>query len=703
MIQQKIDMLYRKMEESSLLRCIRSSLVMLIPILLIGSFATVLQYLPIDSYQSFLATFADGILVNIFDMIYAATSGMVSVYMTISLAMSYSQQKSIHGGRNSFGMIFTATACFALWSGVGGAEFNIANFGTTGMFTAILCGLGASALYDRISNKMRYKRSSLADGADETFQTMLFALLPMIVVLLVCLLLYIFMIQFLHFTSFTELFSAITHGIFAHMGRSLGSTVLYEIVLNLLWFFGIHGGDVLEFATENLFNSAMGVNAELVGAEIYNGSFLNVFVAMGGCGTIWCLLLAILIFSKRRNNRKLAKLAMIPGVFNISEILIFGVPVVFNPIFFIPFLLTPIVMILTSAFAMSIGWVPAPYNTISWTTPIIMGGYMATDSIAGAILQIVNLAIGVMIYAPFVKMYDNACMRDSERKIKNLVAVLQKSEQENKPVELLELQGESGIMAKMLSEELKHNMEQKLPTMYYQPQYDKEGNCIGVEALLRWIHPAYSLIYPPLVIKLAGETGKLLELEKKIFQSVIRDAEQLKEILPPNAKLSVNVTGETIQRDEFSGFLAGLKKEYPEECQHIMIEITEQEALQLDDSLIAKLMKIREMGFGLAIDDFSMGSTSIKYLQTNIFNVIKLDGSISRSVLHNKRSCSIVESVTKLANDMDIDVIAEFVENEEQRDILEKVDCNWYQGALYGLAVPLDRLEERISQNNVRE
>lgn len=700
MIHQRLQSLYVRMEEHEILRCIRNSLVMLIPVLLIGSFATVLQYLPIPVYQAFVTSFGGGILVTVFQYVYYATSGMASIYMTISLAMSYSQQRAVNSRKSNYGAIFTSIACFALWSGVADvSEFHIEAFGTTGMFTAIICGLGSAVLYTGISEKMDHRRRSFADGADETFQTMLYTWFPMLCVLGIFLILYVMMIELLHFTSFTEMFGAATHGIFSYMGRSLGSTVLYEITLNLMWFFGIHGGDVLEYATQNLFNFSAGVNEQIVATDIYNGAFLNVFVAMGGCGTIWCLLLAIAIFGKRRNNRKLAGIAMVPGVFNISEIIIFGLPVVFNPIFFLPFILTPVVMVLTSAFAMNTGLVPPPTHLISWTTPVILGGYMATGSVAGAVLQMVNLTIGTLIYAPFVKMYDNMCMRDSKRKMQRLVDILKHSEQENKQVELLALQGDSGIMAKMLSEELKHNMASKLPTMYYQPQYNKDGACIGVEALLRWIHPVYGGIYPPLIIKLAGESGILLELEESVFESVICDAERLLAILPADAKISLNVTGETIQLDAFHKFLAQMQEKYPEYCGHIMLEITEQTALTLDTELTGKLMKIREMGYRLAIDDFSMGSTSIKYLQTNIFSVIKLDGAISRSVLNNERSCGIIASITRLASDMNIDVIAEYVENEKQREILQEIDCNWYQGELYGLALPLDKLGERIYAN----
>ena len=88
-----------------------------------------------------------------------------------------------------------------------------------------------------------------------------------------------------------------------------------------------------------------------------------------------------------------------------------------------------------------------------------------------------------------------------------------------------------------------------------------------------------------------------------------------------------------------------------------------------------------------------MGSTSIKYLQTNVFNLIKLDGSMTRVILKNRRSKDIIASITKLSSDLGIDVLAEYVETEEQRQALEEVGCYLYQGYLYSPAVPMDKLQ----------
>lgn len=698
MIQQSIKNLYLKVENSTILRCIRRSLVMLIPILLIGSFSTVVQNLPIATYQRFLLQFHDGLIIRLSEHIFQATSGMSSVYLTMCLAFSYAQLDEKGEEINNIGVIFTALSCFALWSGVANWEnFHIEAFGTTGMFTALLCGLFASMLYVKISNSIKKRKQSLADGADPQFHLMIHSWLPMLIVISIFLFFYIIMIDYFKCENFTELFASFTHRIFSHTGRSLASALLYEVILNTLWFFGIHGGDVMEEVTQNLFYYPSNIEGGIVVSDIFNGSFLNLFVAMGGCGTVWCLLLAILFFSHRRNNRKLAVSATIPCLFNVSEVIILGLPVVFNPIFFIPFILTPIVMVLTSSIAMTLGLVPPARHALSWTAPIILSGYMSTESVSGAALQIFNLLLGVLIYAPFVKLYDHVCMHDAEVKLKTLVDTLQKHEESNTPVNLLSLNNNSSIMAKSLSEELKYNLKKSLPTMYYQPQYDNHGNCIGVEALLRWIHPTYSLIYPPLVIKLAEENDLLLDLEKNVIYSVLNDSKELMKILPEDAKISLNITGTTIQNSDFLNFLVDFQKTESEFCKHLTIEITEQATMNLNDTLIKKLTELRKIGYRFSIDDFSMGNTSIKYLQTNIFSFIKLDGSICQSIMNNERSCDIISSLTQMASRMNIDVIAEYVEKKEQQQLLENMGCYHYQGYLYSPAIPLDKLEKQLS------
>jgi PTS system cellobiose-specific IIC component len=123
---------------------------------------------------------------------------------------------------------------------------------------------------------------------------------------------------------------------------------------------------------------------------------------MGGAGTSICLLIAIFIVGKRVDNRAKARVGIAPSLFNINEPVLFGMPLVLNPIYVIPFICTPLVLTLVSYFVTFIGLVPKTIAVVHWTMPPIISGFLATGSVMGVILQLANIAIGILIYMPFV-------------------------------------------------------------------------------------------------------------------------------------------------------------------------------------------------------------------------------------------------------------------------------------------------------------
>ena len=258
-------------------------------------------------------------------------------------------------------------------------------------------------------------------------------------------------------------------------------------------------------------------------------------------------------------------------------------------------------------------------------------------------------------------------------------------------------------MARTLAHELEIFIDSQHINLYYQPQFNTEHKLIGAESLLRWKHEEYGLIYPPLVIALAEEIGRLTELEKKIFSQSFTDLyELLKYKETEDFHVSINVTGITIQKDEFEVFLKQLHDDFPGKANNVLIEITEQATLKVDDSFIARLQRIKSLGYSFGIDDFSMGNTSIKYLQSNIFNIVKLDGGISRDIF-NERSREIISSISRLTEELGIGTVAEYVETEEQRKALEAVGCHIYQGYLYSPAIPLSKFAEFGVDNSKKE
>jgi len=301
-----------------------------------------------------------------------------------------------------------------------------------------------------------------------------------------------------------------------------------------------------------------------------------------------------------------------------------------------------------------------------------------------------------MIYGPFVKMYDDVIDNSTREKLQHLVDILKESEGSKKPIRLLSMKNTYGNIARNMMDELERWIRDKEVMLYYQPQYNFKRELIGAEALLRWKHPMYGDVYPPLAIKLAEETDELMELEKGIFRRIAMDMEHTLQMFEKLKHVSVNVTGTTIQKDEFEDFLIALNKEYPGVCQHILIEITEQAALRIDSLFIEKLSRLRELGYSFGIDDFSMGNTSIKYLQSNAFCMVKLDGEICKDILNNERSKEIIASIAHLTQELGIDVLAEYVETEQQRQALEEVGCYLYQGYLYSPAITMESFYDKV-------
>jgi PTS system cellobiose-specific IIC component len=196
------------------------------------------------------------------------------------------------------------------------------------------------------------------------------------------------------------------------LADSLGAALIIVFLVHLLWFFGLHGGNIILPITSAIFLPLMDANIAAFQAgqpipNVITSGFFDSFVYMGGAGTTICLLIALFIAAKRQENKSLAKLGIGPGLFNINEPVLFGMPIVLNPIYVIPFVLTPMVITIISYAAIVLGIVPRIISVPTWTIPPILNGFLATGSIMGALLNLVCLAVGVIIYLPFVFIAEN--------------------------------------------------------------------------------------------------------------------------------------------------------------------------------------------------------------------------------------------------------------------------------------------------------
>lgn len=672
------------------IRCIRSGLIMLIPILMLGSFALILFSLPVDDWQNFLHSFGGGVLNRFLHIVHGVTFGLISVYLSIFISQSFNVTRDLT--RPSLPQIpVTALICFLLMIGFNVNDIPWKALGIHGMFTAIVTAVVSSLCMQALRGRLHRPRF-FTEGADIWFSTAVQAMLPSFLTILLFALLNLSISEFLHFRSFQDFFVSELSLWFGAHTPSFGTALLYTFTSTLLWFFGIHGSNLLEGSLQHIFSLDIAAGMLASGSaypHIFTKSFFDVFLSMGGCGQALALFFAILLFSRNKGSRKLAFIALLPLFFNINELLIFGLPVVLNPYLFIPFLGAPLLTTLTSYFAIDIGLVsPAVFN-VHWTTPVIWGGYAATHSATGALLQVFNLMLCIGLYAPFVRLYDRQKTRLAAEQVNNLTSTLLEAQEQGTPVFLLGMRGDPGTLARMLAGDLLHALKKNELELHFQPQFDADDHYVGSEALLRWSHPGFGRIAPPLVVRLAEEMRQIGLLERWIFRQAARRSMELRARGLPS-QISVNVTGATLYDPDFAAFLHALIAQglAPRD---IHIELTEQSPLLSSSDSRELFHSYRDMGFSFAIDDFSMGHTSLKYLQDDDFEMVKLDGSLVKD-LHNARCREIVTSIVSLARTLHFEVLAEYVETREDQKMLEAIGVRLYQGYLYSPALKFEDL-----------
>nr|HPQ38560.1 EAL domain-containing protein [Synergistaceae bacterium] len=393
------------------------------------------------------------------------------------------------------------------------------------------------------------------------------------------------------------------------------------------------------------------------------------------------------------------KMSAVPVFFNINELMVFGVPIVLNPIYLIPFICVPLLLTTVSFFFMRIGVVPYTVNMVEWTTPILLSGYVATGSILGSCLQFLNLALGTTCYIPFVRLSVKSYEARRDLNLKELYDIFWALEKHGTTMSLMSRSDSVGGIARSLSLDFEYDLRRKAFDLHYQPIVNDAGKVVSVEALLRWNHQSYGLISPPLAVALAEEAGLIDRLGDVIFEKACKDLQKMKSIGINDVTASVNVSVMQLENDNFTSRLGEIIADHDIRFTDIEIEVTERLSLTRNLKITRQIEEIQKSGMKLAMDDFGAGHGSLIYLKEYNFNTIKIDGSLVREVMANPTCRDIISSIVSLGKTLNCRVVAEFVEEEEQRMLLKKFGCEFYQGYLFSKALPIEEVLEYIQEN----
>lgn len=193
------------------------------------------------------------------------------------------------------------------------------------------------------------------------------------------------------------------------LGQSPFTLLVLIFVAQILWFFGLHGSTIIGPVLDTMYSAALGANAEAImihgtkAPNLITRNIIDLYGMHGGSGSTLALIIAIMIFSKRKEYTSLSKMSLAPGIFQINEPMIYGIPIVLNPIFAIPFILIPPITVMIGYFFTAIGFAGPVYIAPPWVTPPVISAFLATGGNIGAtIVAAGTFALAIVIYAPFV-------------------------------------------------------------------------------------------------------------------------------------------------------------------------------------------------------------------------------------------------------------------------------------------------------------
>lgn len=414
----KLMPLAAKLGENRYLTTLRDAFMLAFPLTMFGSIAVVLMNLPFWSDET------KAVLQLYLGNAQNATMSIMTVFVVFGIGYSlskYYKVEAIYGGAVALASFLILTPFFfnsANGELVTGA-LSLDRLGAKGMFIGMITGFIAGELYRFFVQ--RDWTIKMPAGVPPAVAKSFAALIPAVLTLSIFLVINI-IVQFFFNTNLHDVVYTVIQKPLVGLGSGIIPTLIALFFVQVLWFFGLHGQIIVNSVMDPIWNTLMLENLDAYKAgnplpHIITKPFMEVFtVGMGGSGMTLAVVIALAFLMKSKQSKEIGRLALGPGIFNVNEPVLFGMPIVLNATILIPWILAPLIVTTLNYFVMSAGIVPAPTGvSVPWTVPIIINGILATNSWLGGALQVVDFFIVLIIWYPFLKLVDRANIaRESE-------------------------------------------------------------------------------------------------------------------------------------------------------------------------------------------------------------------------------------------------------------------------------------------------
>ena len=408
-ISEKILPLANALGQNRYLTVLRDAFMLSFPITMFGSIVVVINNLP------FFNDATKGTLSTLFGNGQNATMSIMTVFVTFGIGYYLSKSydvEGIFGGAVSFASFLILTPFFMTTESgetITGV-LSLDRLGAKGMFIGMIAAFLAAEIYCRVTK--RGWQIKMPDGVPPAVTKSFAALIPAIVTLTIFLMINAIMTGVFHANLHDVIYELIQKPL-TGLGSSLPATLLALFLVQFLWFFGLHGQIIVNSVMDPIWNTLMLDNLEAYQngealPHIVTKPFMETFtVGLGGSGMTLAVVILMAFILKKKQYRDVGRLALAPGIFNVNEPAIFGMPIVLNATILIPWVVAPLVVTTFNYLVMAAGLVPAPTGvSVPWTVPVIASGVLATNSWLGGLLQVIDVVLVGVIWYPFLRILD---------------------------------------------------------------------------------------------------------------------------------------------------------------------------------------------------------------------------------------------------------------------------------------------------------
>ncbi|WP_428645375.1 EAL domain-containing protein [Roseibium sp.] len=672
----------------SVLTALQRGLALTLPLVMVGALALLLLYPPFPQLKDLLSSTFGPQFDPVLRILVSSTFGIAALLALSGYAFVYTNLVNRREKTPIVSPVLTimvaATCFFVLVAPTDQPTLMAAISLSFGLPVALLVAITSTEVFLRLARVPALRISSKAVGHDGLIGD-IFTVMPAAIVTIVL----FAIVKAVLLTAGSTDTVADLNGTLAKALSSgednLSFGLTYIITSQVFWLFGIHGPNVLQ-AVQDIQTAPASVANQLAVAQgqvpefIFTSQFFDL-IHMGGSGATIGLVIAMLLLSKSPSTKSFALLTALPALCNVNEPLLYGLPIVLNPIFAVPFLLVPVTNTVLMYLAIRFGFMPPTGYEVAWTTPAIINGYAVTGSVNGALTQMLCLAVSIGLYAPFVRLSERVSNLKAEASLQGLLKVCEQDGGRYLSRRLLTRTGDKGRLALALAGDLEIAVKRKAQLfLEYQPQVcQRIRRVFGAEALLRWDHPAYGRVPPPVIIQIAEELGIMPDLGEYVLEMACAQRKGWQESVPGEFAISVNVAPAQILAGSLDRIVFDGLARHALPTHAIKLEITESTLLIPDDNAIASLERLRERGVRIALDDFGMGHTSLRYLKALPLDEVKIDRTLTLSG-NREVSEHIIGSILDLGRSLAFATIVEGVETEDQLARLQRLGCTRFQG-----------------------